>query len=225
MISEEQLFTGSWYALEQAGRLLRSAVYLFEQGDAGTAVALAMFAREELGRSRILRDLGGKVGSGQRVTVEYVRKRCNDHLAKQMAGQVSTTLRVAAGTRLSAALRARTNAVPSSKEWRQARETIARASRAKAKRDSPSRHQARLRGLYVDLEPIGAWTRPATLTQEAVRDEIDDAVGDYECERDQLRDEVVKQDYPGMAAVRNKMQPRPLLPDAVWPSIGPRSAG
>src|SRR5438552_1953185 len=53
MVSEKVLLEGSWYALEQAGRLLRASVVLFDSGDPGSALALAMFAREEFGRSRI----------------------------------------------------------------------------------------------------------------------------------------------------------------------------
>ena len=64
MVSEQTLLQGSWYALEQAGRLLRSAVALFESGDPSTAVAVAMFGREELGRSRILRVLAQQVKAG-----------------------------------------------------------------------------------------------------------------------------------------------------------------
>lgn len=38
---------GSWYALEQCGRLLQSAVCVFDSADHATAVALAMLGKEE----------------------------------------------------------------------------------------------------------------------------------------------------------------------------------
>jgi hypothetical protein len=54
-VTAQTLWEGSWLALEQAGRLLRSASILWDSGDPSTAVAIAMLGREELGRSRLLR--------------------------------------------------------------------------------------------------------------------------------------------------------------------------
>src|SRR6266566_893285 len=56
-VSERVLLEGMWFSLEQCGRLLRDAVNLFEGGSDPTAVGLAMLAREEMGKARILRDL------------------------------------------------------------------------------------------------------------------------------------------------------------------------
>ncbi len=42
MVSESLLLEGSWYALEQAGRLLRAAVGVFDDGDPATGLVLAM---------------------------------------------------------------------------------------------------------------------------------------------------------------------------------------
>ena len=50
MVSESLLLEGSWYALEQAGRLLRAAVGVFDDGDPATGLVLAMLGREEIGR-------------------------------------------------------------------------------------------------------------------------------------------------------------------------------
>ena len=78
MVPEQTLPQGSWYALEQTGRLLRSAVVLFESGDPSTAVAVAMFGREELGRSRILRVLAQQ-GKTQRCRgQEVVQGACDE---------------------------------------------------------------------------------------------------------------------------------------------------
>ena len=49
------LLKGLWYSLEQCGRLLKSAGVLYEEKDYSTAVGVAMFAREELGKHRLLR--------------------------------------------------------------------------------------------------------------------------------------------------------------------------
>jgi AbiV family abortive infection protein len=82
-ISEQTLLEGSWHALVQAGRLLRSAVLLFDSGDASSALMLAMFVREELGRSRLLRMCAGEVNAGQLYTPCEVAAKCDDHVAKQ----------------------------------------------------------------------------------------------------------------------------------------------
>jgi AbiV family abortive infection protein len=56
---------GAVYALEQCGMLLRDANSLYRSASYATAVALAAFAREELGRWRILLDLHREVVGGR----------------------------------------------------------------------------------------------------------------------------------------------------------------
>ncbi|TLY39160.1 MAG: AbiV family abortive infection protein, partial [Nitrospirae bacterium] len=131
MISEETLLRGSWYSLEQAGRLLRSAVTLFDGGDPSTAVVLAMFGREGLGRSQILRQLAAKVKAGEKLTAKQISKSCEGHLAKQEAAVLSTTLRVDPNTRLSAAVQTRVRAGFHSEAGRKASAEIEEATKAK----------------------------------------------------------------------------------------------
>ena len=96
-VTEQTLLEGSWLALEQAGRLLRSAVSLLNLGDFGTAVALGMLGREELGRSRMLRTLSGEVSAGKTLSPKQVAQRCGDHVAKQEASALSITVRATGG--------------------------------------------------------------------------------------------------------------------------------
>ena len=222
MVSEQTLLQGSWYALEQAGRLLRSAVALFESGDPSTAVAVAMFGREELGRSRILRVLAQQVkAGGGKLSAAAVKKSCDEHVTKQVAAALGTTLRINAPSQLAKAARARFDNERGSQAWQQASDTIHAAIEAKRKRDPHSRHEARVRGLYVDLDSAGtAWTRPAELDAEAARLELEDAIGDYSLERDRLREEVLLQNFPEMARARATMRPSPVLPAPVWPAHG-----
>src|SRR5262249_35328736 len=74
------------YALEQCGLLLRDANLLYQSGSYASAVALAAFAQEELGRWKMLLDLRKKVVDGDHLTVEQIRTRCGDHVRKQEAG-------------------------------------------------------------------------------------------------------------------------------------------
>ena len=220
MISETVLLEGSWYALEQAGRLLHAAVGVYDRGDPGTALALAMFGREEVGRSRILRTLADEVACGASLSSKNVTDRCNDHVKKQRAGAAGTTLRVAPPSELSKALQVQTSSATKSPVWKAARDVISAAVASKAKRDPQYRHDMREKALYVDLDSNSKiWSRPCTIAPTAAREHIEDAVGDYAIECDALRDDVIADDFPTMAKARARMKPAPVLLAAIWPSI------
>jgi len=51
-VTEQTLLHGAWYALEQAGQLVDSAVTLVDAGAFSTATGVAMLGREELGPVR-----------------------------------------------------------------------------------------------------------------------------------------------------------------------------
>lgn len=217
MVSAETLFKGSWYALEQSGRLLRSAVLIYDHGDNSTAVALSMFGREELGRSRILRKLAKRVIDGDHLTPENVQSACENHVSKQASGSLSTTLRTQAPNQLDAALRKRMKVPPGSEKWQQASKTVDLATEAKRKRQPQDRHEMRENALYVDLDTSGtAWRRPSTLDSTKCYHEITDAMNDYAVEQDRLRDEVVDEDFPDMASARAKMDRKVILPKPCW---------
>jgi AbiV family abortive infection protein len=78
-VTSAYLLQGAVYALEQCGLLLRDANALFHDGSYASAIVLAAFAREELGRSNILFDLRSAVLSGETVTAELLAQRCGDH--------------------------------------------------------------------------------------------------------------------------------------------------
>ena len=63
-VTPEYLLQGAAYALEQCGLLLRDANSLYSCGSYASAVALAAFAQEELGRWEILRKLRKQVLAG-----------------------------------------------------------------------------------------------------------------------------------------------------------------
>jgi AbiV family abortive infection protein len=56
-VTPQYLLEGAAYALEQCGLLLRDANSLYRNGSYSSAVALALFAREELGRYQTLLEL------------------------------------------------------------------------------------------------------------------------------------------------------------------------
>jgi AbiV family abortive infection protein len=92
-VTPEYLLEGAAYALEQCGLLLRDANLLYSNGSYASAVALAAFAQEELGRHSILLDLRRKVLRGGSVTIKEIQTRCGDHVRKQEAGVMSTAMR------------------------------------------------------------------------------------------------------------------------------------
>ena len=91
-VSADYLVRGVIYALEQSGSLLRDAKALYDIGSYGTAVAVASFAREELGRSDIVLDLWREAISGQTITIQDVKDRCDNHLEKQRRAVRSMTM-------------------------------------------------------------------------------------------------------------------------------------
>jgi hypothetical protein len=99
-----------------------------------------------------------------------------------------------------------------------AKETVDLATNAKRKRNPQRRHLVRTGALYVDLDEAGfGWLRPSTRDSSEALNEIVDAVNDYAAERDRLRDEVLKDDYPEMARARLSMSVAITLPEPRWP--------
>src|SRR6266436_3482455 len=89
------LLEGAAYALEQCGLLLRDGTLLHRNGSYANAVALAAFAREELGRWKILLNLRSEVLGGKTLTLKEIKARCDDHVTKQKGGMLSITMRPA----------------------------------------------------------------------------------------------------------------------------------
>src|SRR5258708_39176736 len=115
-MSPEDLLKGTFYALEQCGLLLRDANILYRNGSYASTIVLAAFAREELGRYRILLDLWRRARDGKDTfTADDVRKACDDHVTKQKAGMLSLTMRADRESGLGKMLRASTENHPHSR--------------------------------------------------------------------------------------------------------------
>jgi AbiV family abortive infection protein len=94
MVSARVLLEGAWYSLEQCSILLRDAVTLHKNASPVTAVGLAMLAREEMGKARILLDFWRDVvNKGRTVSVAEIRRKLDHHEEKQRKAQISHTLR------------------------------------------------------------------------------------------------------------------------------------
>ena len=185
-VTPQYLLEGAAYALEQCGWLLRDANTLYKAGAYANAVVLASFAREELGRWTMLLDLRREVVGGKQLTVDDVKERCGDHVAKQKAAMLSTTMRTNKDTGLGKLLNARFTAKPGSSERKAADKQVDDIDRRLQKRVPGERHEQRMSALYVDPISPTEWNRPSeSVTQEDARQFLTDAANDYsiQCER------------------------------------------
>jgi AbiV family abortive infection protein len=214
-VSPEYLLEGAVYALEQCGLLLRGSNLLYRNGSYASAVALAAFAQEELGRWRILLDLRRKVLGGEHVTLEEIRDHCADHVRKQVAGMTSITMRADRASGLGKLLQTKMSATPGSKEWKAANEQIEKLDRQKKKRVPEERHRERMSALYVDAVSGGRWNRPAKeVSQSYAHDFLQDAVNDYSLQYSQRYTEleIIKAVDPELFQALVQWSDRPALP-------------
>jgi AbiV family abortive infection protein len=121
-----------------------------------SAVALALFAREELGRYRILLDLRTQVLGGDHLTIKKIQDRCKKHEHKQEAGMLSFVMRVETDTALGGLLGTYLNVKHESEEWKTAREQLEQARQS----ISVERHKQRMSALYLDAVAPDLWSRP-----------------------------------------------------------------
>lgn len=223
IVAEATLVEGVWYAMEQAGRLLIAATREYRACDAGSAVALAMFAREELGRSRILLDLAQDVHAGAALGAKEVRRRCSNHTEKQDRGALSVVFRTSAGHPLDDALRRRFEAAFGSPEYEAAQSEIDAATTAQAMSQPANRHRDRMSGVYLDLAMDGqSWERPLDIDAAFAREVVEDAINDYANARQWFVDPLLHTTdtrllaiVPARALIRTVV-PVATLPEPPW---------
>jgi len=154
------LLKGGWFALEQAGRLIRDAAVLMDAGSHSSAVALALLSREEVSKARTLFKLWMRATQGEAITSDIAVKHITKlkHFEKQRLA--ATTFNVPADFR-----------VP-----------LAGSAAALEYFDevAASRVKKREEALYVDASPQGnSWRRPADIGLDEAKDIIADARSDY----------------------------------------------
>jgi AbiV family abortive infection protein len=220
-VTSEYLVKGYALALEQCGLLLRDAVRLYEAASYATAVALAAFAREELGRSEILLDMWRRRRGGSPVTLEEIRNACDNHVEKQRAGMLSLTLTTDRTTVLGKHLTSRKTYAPQSEEWKEADAALKQISDQKAKRTPDDRHSKRMRALYVEPKSSTEWNRPANILAEPAHNFLQDAVNDYSLRSHQgyiTPDHILKHIDPELYDALEQLTDRPQLPPPEHPS-------
>src|SRR5258708_6089228 len=157
--TSDYLLRGTVFSLEQCGLLLRDARILCEAGSYASAVVLTAFAREELGRYKILRGLWKRTMAGETLTVKQIDKRCEKHVEKQKEAMFSVVQRADNSTVIGQLLQVRMRAVPGSPEWKKIDEELDKITKSQIKQTPEARHKSRMKALYV--EPLEAgWNRP-----------------------------------------------------------------
>jgi AbiV family abortive infection protein len=180
MVTGQSLLEGSAYAQEQCGQLLNDAAILLKAGSSASAVLLAAFAREELGRSRILFDLYlAVVENGESVTERDVQRKCADHVTRQGRGQLSIVRRADADTEAGKLMKTILSEKPLTAAYKEADAKLEEIGRRIAKRTPQERHATREEALYVDLRD-GRWNRPTQkIKKDFAQTFLADAVNDY----------------------------------------------
>jgi AbiV family abortive infection protein len=214
-ITPQYLLHGAAYALEQCGLLLRDANILYRSKSHSSAVVMAAFAQEELGRWKMLLSLRQEAIGGKQLTVDDVAARCGDHVSRQRAGMLSTTIRGDRSVVMGVA-----NAVPGTSEWEAAHQEVDRLVSKLRKRTPGERHERRMSALYVDPVSPTEWNRPsARITQEDARRSLTDAGNDYsiQCER-YSKLEILKVIDPELADALAQWPDRPQMLPPEWPA-------
>jgi AbiV family abortive infection protein len=180
-VTAPYLLEGAVYALEQGGLLLHDANLLYRNGSFATAVVVATFAREEIGRWQILLRLRKKVLDGKPLSRKGVRARCDRHGAKHRAGWLVVTSRDhAEPAAIANTIQTMSNAVQGSSEWQAAKDEYERLV-AQIKQSVPAdRHSNRMSALYVDPISPTEWNRPAKkITRESAHAFLMDVGNEY----------------------------------------------
>jgi AbiV family abortive infection protein len=220
-LTVQSLLHGAVYSLEQCGLLLGDAKLLYENGSYATALAVAAFAREDLGRWKILLELRERVLAGESLAVEDVKTACDDHVRKQEAGMTSLTLRANNDSGVGKLLQSRIKAPLGSEERKEADKQVDKIDQLKSKRTPDDRHRLRMKALYVDIISEDQWNRPAReISQTAAYEFLVDASNDYELQRSQryMDLSLVDSGDPELHDALVQWSDRPELPQVEAPS-------
>jgi AbiV family abortive infection protein len=228
-VTSTYLLKGAVLALEQCGHLLHDANCLYRNRSYASAVAFAAFAREELGRAKILFDLRDKVVAGRIVTLKEVMDRCADHVTKQDWAVLSTTYRSQDKSMgIGKLIDDRMRATPGSEEWKAVDKELRKVNETKLKRAKHDRHQQRMRALYVDPDDVGReWNRPhGSVGKTTAHDFLTGAANDYSGALQKLEPGLLVGHDDRLLQELREWTDRPTVPSPEWPSpnaleIGP----
>lgn len=168
------LLEGTVYALEQGGLLLTDSVLLFRNENYASAAALALFAIEEIGRSRLLHHLWKEVvEKGKALTAQIIRLKCENHVFKQTLGQGNPVLYISKNDKKLNQLFQATLVKHATPESLKASAELQVIARRLQRRVPNQRHDWRQKSLYVEPDESGTnWNRPKDLHKKIAFDSL-----------------------------------------------------
>jgi AbiV family abortive infection protein len=216
MVTAQFLLEGAAYALQHSGTLLRDAVSLYRQEAYPSAIVLALFGREELGKYEILRGYYEKVAAGLHVSITKIRAKCSNHVTKQRRAVLSIVQTGTVDEPVGKLLRARLHNSLDSQTYQKADRQLKKLAARKQAEMPNERHQLRLSNLYVEPTADGTgWQRPLEHADEDAKRQVVEAVNDYALVYDRL---VRGNGCPGaMGEAFQAWAGRPEIPEPVWP--------
>lgn len=217
-VTPQYLLEGIAYALVQAALLLQDAILLCTNQRYASAIVMALFSREEVGRYKILRDLRkNMMEKGDAVTIEDIEEACEDHVTKQTRGQLGVILKSSGGDQLGKLLRAKFDHDPQSREAHEANAQLDIIANQLYRKMPHQRHDLRQNALYVGPNDSGTgWNQPKQQSKQTARDEIEGASNAYAGAFDRFTSIGAYRDedptfYSGLEAWSD----RPTLPEPV----------
>ncbi len=212
-VTAQYLLEGAVYSLEHCGQLLHDAILLYRNNSYATAIAIALFAREELGQWELLLDLRREVVGGAMLTIDDIRDRCKDHVVKQQRGKGALSVPADTGTTLGKLLQAKFAAVATSDNnaIKETTKQLEEMDRRLSKRTPDDRHKDRMKALYVDPISDQKWNRPVTeISRQQALEVLTAACNDYTNKRERyLWPELWKDDNPELFGALTSWVGRP----------------
>jgi AbiV family abortive infection protein len=202
-MNRQAVLLGSVYALQQAGLLLEDAVILFDRGRRATAAGLALFAREEIGRHRILKKVWSDMAPDALKPAKEINKCCQDHVTKHREAQRSYVLR-ADTAQLEELLQSQMKGGPQAVRNGRPRLDAIRAQREK--RAPTDRARFRETSFYVDAIDERHWSVPSLCDPVKCANDLADATTEY------FQALVCLSNPPAFADSFGALTHRPILP-------------
>jgi AbiV family abortive infection protein len=217
-VTPQFILKGAAYALEQCGLLLRDANTLYRNRAYANTIVLTAFAREELGRYRLLLDFWREASAGQTFTIDELKS--GDHVEKQRAGMLSTVIRADRDSGVGKVLNARMKSLPQSEQWKEANAALKQIDESKKKRTPTDRHEERQKALYVGPVSETEWNRPATISAMKAYEDLEHAVNDYSvcyCQGYIEPGDMLRHIDPDLHKALEQWSDRPTLVPPEWP--------
>jgi AbiV family abortive infection protein len=203
------ILTGAYFAAEHAGDLLNDAFVLYKSRRWASALVLAAFCLEELGKAETLFERALKANKDGPMPKDQVLHGMNKHPTKLKAGRgpVSVSASVAF-----------VGDIPplGSNEMAELGRRLDKANEIALKNAPRETHQDRMRALYVDLGNYD-WQRPADISSEDAYLLLAAAAIEYGLRREKFVNPSDSYVIVARKRMTSHLPELPTAPDVPWP--------